>query len=60
MRAGRRLEKSQPLSELQKYTATQLEQLPDCLRALDGSAPFEATVSTSLRECARAVDEQII
>ena len=60
MRAGRRLEKSPPLSELQKYTATQLEQLPDCLRALDGSAPFEATVSTSLRECARAVDEQII
>ena len=59
MRAGKRLEKSRPLSELQKYTATQLEQLPDCLRALDSSAPFEATVSTSLRECARAVDEQI-
>ena len=60
MRGGKRLEKSQPLSELRKYTATQLEQLPEGLRSLDSCAPFEATVSTSLRECAHAVDEQIV
>jgi nicotinate phosphoribosyltransferase len=60
MRGGKRLEKSQPLSALRKYAGTQLEQLPKFLRSLDSCEPFEASVSTSLRACARAVDQLIV
>jgi nicotinate phosphoribosyltransferase len=58
MRGGKRVASSQPLPDLQQYAATQLTRLPDGLRALDRSEPFEVAISTSLRECAKALDEQ--
>ena len=58
MRGGKRLASPQPLPDLQQYAATQLARLPDGLRTLDRSEPFKVEVSTSLRECARALDEQ--
>jgi nicotinate phosphoribosyltransferase len=58
MRGGKRLASPPPLSALRQYTATQLNRLPDSLRTLDRSAPFEVTISTSLRDRARALDQQ--
>jgi len=58
MRGGKRLARPQPLAALRQYAASQLTRLPDGLRTLDRSEPFEVTISTSLRERARALDEQ--
>lgn len=56
MRSGKRLADPQPLPALRRHTASQLAQLPDRLRTLATSEPFKVTVSSSLRECARALD----
>jgi nicotinate phosphoribosyltransferase len=58
MSGGKRLESPKPISALRQYAATQLEQLPDNLRTLDSSAPYEVNICASLRECVRALDEQ--
>ena len=58
MRGGKRLAGPQPLPDLQQYAASQLARLPEGLRTLDGSEPFKVAISTSLRECAKALDEQ--
>jgi nicotinate phosphoribosyltransferase len=58
IRGGKRLASPQPLSALRQYGATQLARLPEDLRTLDSSEPFEVAISTSLRECAQALDEQ--
>jgi nicotinate phosphoribosyltransferase len=58
MRGGKRLASPQPLPALRQYAATQLARLPDGLRTLDRSEPFQVEISESLRECARALDEE--
>ncbi|MGA7214111.1 MAG: nicotinate phosphoribosyltransferase [Terrimicrobiaceae bacterium] len=58
MRGGKRVADPQPLSALRQYAAAQLAQLPENLRALDGSQPFKVAISQSLRECAQALDER--
>ena len=58
MCGGKRLASPQPLSALQQYAATQLALLPDGLRTLDRSEPFKVAISTPLRECAQALNEQ--
>ncbi len=58
MREGKRLASPRPLPALREFTASQLSRLPDRLRTLERSEPFEASVSASLRECAQALDEQ--
>jgi nicotinate phosphoribosyltransferase len=57
MRGGKRLAPPQPIAALRQYAATQLARLPDRSRALDRAEPFEVTISTSLRDCVRALDE---
>jgi nicotinate phosphoribosyltransferase len=57
MRGGKRLAKPQPLAALRQHAATQLARLPDRLRTLDGAEPFAVTISASLRDCVRALDE---
>ncbi len=58
MRNGKRLAKPLPLADVRRFAATQLAQLPDGLRALDQSEPYPVAVSSSLQECARALDAQ--
>jgi nicotinate phosphoribosyltransferase len=60
MRGGKRLAKPPPLADLRQYSAVQLAHLPDRLRTLDRCEPYTVTISASLRECARALDEQNI
>jgi nicotinate phosphoribosyltransferase len=56
MRRGRRLASPQPLPALRQHTAAQLALLPERLRELETSEPYEVTISTSLRESARTLD----
>jgi len=58
MRGGKRIADPQPLPALRRYAAAQLARLPDGLRTLDRSEPFKVSISPSLRECARALDER--
>lgn len=58
MRGGKRLTMPQSLADLRQRAATQLARLPESLRTLDRTEPFPVTVSSSLRESARALDEQ--
>jgi nicotinate phosphoribosyltransferase len=58
MRGGKRIGDPQPLPALRRYAAEQLAQLPDSLRILDHSEPFKVSISPSLQECARALDER--
>jgi nicotinate phosphoribosyltransferase len=58
MRGGKRLTMPQSLADLRQRAATQLARLPESLRTLDRTEPFPVTVSLSLRESARALDEQ--
>jgi nicotinate phosphoribosyltransferase len=60
MSAGKRLNSSQSLAAVRQYTAMQLDQLPESLRALDDSAPLEVTISSSLWESARVLDERTL
>lgn len=58
MRGGKRLAKPQPLAALRQHAANQLAQLPDRLRTLDRAEPFAVTISASLRDCVRSLDER--
>ena len=48
----------QPLANVRQHNANQLSQLPDRLRSLDRTDPYPGTISPSLQECARALDER--
>lgn len=58
MRGGKRLTRPQSLADLRQHAATQLARLPESLRILDRTEPFPVTISSSLQESARALDEQ--
>lgn len=58
MRDGRRLAPSLPLAQLRQCAAAELARLPESLRRLEESAPFEVRISQSLQDLARSVDRQ--
>lgn len=58
MRDGKRLANPRPLPALREFTASQLSRLPDRLRTLEPSEPFEVAISESVRHCAHALDDR--
>ena len=58
MRDGKRLANPRPLPALREFTASQLSRLPDRLRTLEPSEPFEVAISESVRQCAHALDDR--
>jgi nicotinate phosphoribosyltransferase len=56
MARGRRVAPEVPLLTSRAYAAQQLAALPAALRALEPSAPYPVTVSTTLQALARAAD----
>ena len=57
MRAGKRVQLAEPLSQARARAADQLASLPDDLRRIDAAAPFPVTISAALRDLAKVVDE---
>lgn len=58
MRDGRRVSPPEPLSIARQRAAAQLARLPERLRSLDHSAPFEVAVSAALRALASFMDAE--
>jgi nicotinate phosphoribosyltransferase len=56
MKGGKRTAAAVPLSAIRMHAASQLERLPQALRALDPAAPYEVAISASLCALAREVD----
>lgn len=57
MREGRRLSPVRKLTELREWAAKQLAQLPDPLRGLECTRPYDVRISQSLQDLARLVDQ---
>jgi nicotinate phosphoribosyltransferase len=57
MREGRRLSPVRKLTELREWAAAQLAQLPDPLRGLECTRPYDVRISQSLQDLARLVDQ---
>ena len=58
MRGGRRIEPADTLPAARERAADQLAALPDALRLLDTRVPYDADVSSSVRDLAAAVDRR--
>jgi nicotinate phosphoribosyltransferase len=56
MRDGRRLTRPPSLSELRAHPAHELTRLPQPLRRLEDSSPFDVRISQSLQDLAMSVD----
>jgi len=59
MREGKRLQPSNPLSEIRARAERDLERLPAALRALDLDAHYRVAVADALVRLAAEVDERI-
>jgi len=59
MREGRRLAPSPSLTELRRYTAAQLAQLPEALRMLGTAPAYEARIAPALQALAQEVDRGV-
>lgn len=56
MRGGRRLDPAEPLDETRRRTASQLETLPNELRALESRGSYPVIISDALRRLAAGLD----
>ncbi|UVT18755.1 MAG: nicotinate phosphoribosyltransferase [Nitrospira sp.] len=59
MKEGRPLAASPGLAEVRRHAATQLEQLPESLRALEMVSAYDVRISSALQSLAQAVDRNI-
>jgi nicotinate phosphoribosyltransferase len=58
MRSGKRVSPSPALDELRARAATELAKLPEHVRHLEVDPPYPVEIARSLRDLARAVDEE--
>ena len=59
MAGGQRLEPAKSLAEIRRHAATNLAELPARLRQLEAGGAYPVTISSSLRELARSLDETL-
>ncbi|MDK2741624.1 MAG: nicotinate phosphoribosyltransferase [Nitrospira sp. BO4] len=59
MKEGRPLAASPGLAEVRRHAATQLEQLPESLRALEMVSAYDVRITSALQSLAQAVDRNI-
>lgn len=59
MKEGRLLEPAPDLSEVRRYAAAQLGQLPESLRALEIGPSYDVRISQELQSLAQAVDRSL-
>ena len=58
MREGRRLAPSPALDDIRKQVSTGLSRIPDWMRALDQSSPYDVRISQALHDLAGSVDHR--
>jgi nicotinate phosphoribosyltransferase len=58
MKAGRRLAPTQALDDIRKHVTTALARIPDWMRGLDDSAPYDVRISQALHDLAETVDHR--
>jgi nicotinate phosphoribosyltransferase len=58
MKAGRRLAPSPALDDIRKEVTTALSRLPDWMRGLDVSSPYDVRISQALHDLAETVDHR--
>ena len=58
MREGRRLAPAPPLADVRARVADELARLPEHLRRLQDSPPYQVRVSQALLDLAKACDER--
>lgn len=58
MRAGKRIQPAEPLSQARARAAENLALLPDDLRRIGAAAPFPVAIAAALRDLTRAADER--
>ena len=56
MKEGRRLAPSPALHDIRKQVTTALSQLPDWMRQLDDTSPYDVRISQALHDLADSVD----
>jgi len=59
MRGGKRLAPAEPLAEIRRRAAGELERLPDGLRSLDAAAPYPVEIAPALRALAEEADARV-
>jgi nicotinate phosphoribosyltransferase len=59
MKDGRRLAPMQDLTDVRRYVAAQLRQLPESLRALETAPAYDVQISPSLQKLAQTVDRTL-
>ncbi|HSA65768.1 MAG TPA: nicotinate phosphoribosyltransferase [Nitrospira sp.] len=58
MKEGRRLAPSPALDDIRKQVSTGLSRIPDWMRALDQSSPYDVRISQALHDLADSVDHR--
>ncbi len=59
MKEGRCLVPPPSVIQVRQRVSAQLERLPDGLRGLDGAAPVDVKISSTLQQLAKTVDDQV-
>ncbi len=59
IKAGRRIEPAPALAEIRAHAASELEKLPEALRALDPNASYPVTIADPLRRLTEETDRRL-